>query len=440
MHQSQRFQLAQDLTSGRVKIQDLSEAEQIAAFGSVFYRSDLFKGEAEGHPFRGNQYTSGQVVSHKGRKAKVVAGDEMDPESTRSWIQYEDNPDEDAIVNNAELTLAEKAELESYSYEELQREKRLADFERDEERSLALAGEMDRRNRAEHEGSVNPLSNDEEDIKARELQAYEEKTKRAKEWNSKYDQQVGQEHADVFRQQFAEDPQAAQEWVDSLESEDYRRMKTALGDEFEFDPRGNIQAKGPKIPDYTGQAMGMSEAEFNHLESKGMMKPWGPSKEGQAELKRLREGKTRGYSAAGQQRQDRRAKIESQNPGKTVEQVLGDKVKAQQNHISATTVELANSEMTQMALEHLQDNNFKVTRRGSKLYFDNPKDQNAAIESLRGLGIKSGLDSQRALLPKAQRMDTAEEIRAATAADRRAQRGPNWKTKLKADAERASRR
>lgn len=60
MNPSQRLELAQNITSGKVKIEDLSEAEQIEAFGSVFVRVDhLQKGEAKGHPFRGNQWTEG---------------------------------------------------------------------------------------------------------------------------------------------------------------------------------------------------------------------------------------------------------------------------------------------------------------------------------------------------------------------------------------------
>ena len=70
----------------------------------TLFKVDLNKGEAEGHPFRGNQWIEGQRGMHGDRKVKILAGSEKDKVATRSWVQYEDNPDEDAIVDNAELT------------------------------------------------------------------------------------------------------------------------------------------------------------------------------------------------------------------------------------------------------------------------------------------------------------------------------------------------
>ena len=72
----------------------------------TLFKVDLNKGEAKGHPFRGNQWTEGQRGMHGDRKVKILAGNEKDKAATRSWVQYEDNPDEDALVDNSELTEA----------------------------------------------------------------------------------------------------------------------------------------------------------------------------------------------------------------------------------------------------------------------------------------------------------------------------------------------
>lgn len=184
MDLQKRMQLAQDLTAGRITIEQITPAEQQEAFGTVFV-----KGEAEGHPFRGNQWTNGE-----GGAAKPVEG---------------------LRAKNAQL-------------------------------------------------------------------------KRTKHLQSVRDKFI-EENPDTWD---SDDEGGIYSY---LEEEGYspEEIDATMG-QLQFGDSGTASLE-PKIPNYTEQAMGMTQAEFDYLDEKGMIEPWGPSKEGLAHLESRR--KIKGYNS-----------------------------------------------------------------------------------------------------------------------------------------------
>lgn len=330
MDQSQRLELAKNITSGKVKIEDLSEAEQVDAFGSVFVKVDyLRKGEAEGHPFRGNQWTEGTAV-------RINA--DQHPLHGRTGKIKRVIPD---------------AGIGGYTSE----------------------GKL----KTGYEVSVPGIDGDTDVFGEGELEA---------EGSSNEDSSSSQA---LFDQQ-------------NVGGRDTHDSNTPY----------------PSVPDQVREATGMTEDEFNHLDSKGMMKPWGPSKEGQAELERLRGG------SSPQSNDQVRASISDSASDK--------KFHRENKFYGISSKDKGEVEASQKKFSS-QDPTYNYS------IYEWPTDY--GTEYMLYISRKpkgSGSSSDKPKVPRANRMDTADEIRAAAAAERKAKRGSNWKAERKAAADWASKR
>jgi hypothetical protein len=256
--------------------------------------ADLAKGDKDGHPFRGNQWTNG-TGEHNGIKYAATGKKGTNRMTGQSVEEFEDieerSPsvwvDEEGVVYN------EAGEVENVN-----------------------DGIPDR---------VTEAAGTEADFNARE----DEKKRRLQD-----------------------------DRVKRLKAENERRA--AAREKF---VNSDIT---PATGSAQEAAMGMTEQEFNALDEMGYVKPWGVSEEGMSELETMRQDRGKnlnigagtedkrqqsrsqqdamfdaltrdnskmtpdfeGGSGASYERWKRRKKIEADNPGKSVEQAISDKIKA----------------------------------------------------------------------------------------------------------------